>query len=327
MKKLNIDSLSNEFKEVREARKRYSIRLYEKSLQQISDENKVIFFRYPKYLENKFILSTKWLFNGFILHVGKVKLLVDPGAELLSRVPKIEHLLDINTLFISHAHIDHYAGANLAIELMTAPLKQKKITILASQDVIKRKVISDYHSGIEKGAGVIERIILKNGKSEILENITITPIALHHSIKDTYGFILKYKDIRIGYISDTGYTKTFITSTEEVYEAGIKEYNGTFTKIKTKFNYIKEHFANTDYLIVNVNDLLFTNHSRYHMTGFDLIDILSKSLVKKCFIINLHPVDLLNKDIAKKLAEYVTNKSGVPTNTISIEGQEFKLDI
>lgn len=310
-------------KTLREKRRQYIEQLCNKSLM-LNSEYKLVFFKYPYELFDELILSTKWLFNGFLIYLGKVIILVDPGAEILTRIPDLKDLLKVNTLYISHGHIDHYADANIAIEFMVLP-KQKEIKLLAPKDVFKRKLISDYHSGRDGKLTQI-RILELNKKLKIkLNGVILRPIALYHSLEENFGFILEYEKLKIGYLADTGYTHTFKTSTGKIYPSGTNNHEGNFEDIISKNKRIKNIFSQVDILIANINDLIFTKHSKYHLTGYDLIDILSDSQVKKCFISNLHPIDLLGLNIAKKISSFITKKSGVETIFIPKSGLSFDL--
>lgn len=283
------------------------------------------FFKYPEYLVNDLILSTKWLFNGFIIKAGELNMLVDPGAELLSRIHDITSLLRLNTLFISHSHIDHYSSAEVALEFMKLGNSNRTLCILGSSKVFRDKAISDYHLNLTSKFTSTEIIQLKHNHKVQIFNSELIPVKLYHSIEGTFGFILNIQNISIGYISDTGYTKTFQTSTGKTYSSGDKEYQGDFEKIITKHNWIKKYFSKVDYLIANVHDLLFTSHSEFHMTGFDLIDILKKSAIKLCVIPNLHPVDLLHYNSASRTAAFISEKSGIRVITVPAEGKIIRL--
>lgn len=251
-------------------------------------------------------------------------MLVDPGAELLSRIKYPNELVKVNALFISHAHIDHYAGANVALDFMKLTEKQKKIKILAGKAVFDDKNISDYYLS-SKGNINVEKIELKENENYDLDGYSLGTVILNHSIESTFGFVLKGNGTTIGYISDTGYTKKFKTTAGVTSESGLNEYEGEFEEIVEKFDHIKNEFKKVDILIANINDLYFNKHSKYHMTGFDLIDILKGSKVRYCFIPNLFPVDLKNVNHAKKVADYISEKSGVKTIAIPKEGLRFSL--
>lgn len=327
-KKHEVDSNYQELKEklttLRQARRQKKEELAAKYISP-SPESSIEFFPHPSFFNSQILLSTMWIFNGFVINLGKLRMLVDPAAELLSRVPSVESLMGLNTLFISHSHVDHYAGAEIALELMRIPSKKKQIQIIASHRAFRDKVINNYHAGIIPGFGSIERITLRHKQPFKLYDVSFTPIKLYHSISGTFGFIIEYKDIKIGYISDTGYTKVFKTTTGTAYKAGEGTYKGDFAEILSKHAWIKKHFAQVDYLIANINDLLFNKHSQYHLTGFDLIDILKGSRVKQCFLQHIHPIDLLGIDSALLTAQYITEKSGVSVSAIPAIGLKIQL--
>ena len=322
--KNNYQELKEKLITLRQARKQKKEELGAKYIS-LSPESSIEFFPHPSLFNSEILLSTMWIFNGFVINLGKLRMLVDPAAELLSRVPSVESLMGLNTLFISHSHVDHYASAEVALEFMRIPSKKKQIQIIASHRAFRDKVINNYHAGIIPGFGNVERITLRHNNPFSLYDVALTPIKLYHSISGTFGFILEYKDIKIGYISDTGYTKVFKTTTGRAYKAGEGTYEGDFAEILSKHAWIKKHFSQVDYLVANINDLLFNKHSQYHLTGFDLIDILKGSRVKKCFLQHIHPIDLLNSDSARLTAQYITEKSGVSVSTIPTAGLKLQL--
>lgn len=256
--------------------------------------------------------------------MGELRMLVDPGVELLSKIANVEKLLGLNTLFISHSHIDHYASAEIALEFMKLP-PNKRTTIIASSRVFKDKAISNYHAGIFSNSEHVKRISVQHAKAFALLDVRFTPVKLYHSISGTFGFILEYNNFKLGYISDTGYTKQFKTTTGSIYAAGESRYEGDFAEIIAKHAWIKKHFSQVDYLIANLNDLLFTKHSKYHLTGFDLIDILKNSRIKECIIQHMHPVDLLNFNAANLTAQYISQEVNIPVKIVPLGGMKVNL--
>lgn len=118
MEKSIFDQMTHIATKVRQERKKRKFEIIKKSQKQ-KKSNFISFFKFPNYLRDDLVLSTKWLYGGFIISLDKLKLLVDPGAELLGRISKIEDLLSINSVFVSHNHIDHTAGINTALEFIT----------------------------------------------------------------------------------------------------------------------------------------------------------------------------------------------------------------
>lgn len=323
MKKSNSGNMVDLFRKLRAFRNETKKKL----IKYVKRENTnyfIDFFKYPNALNNPIFLSTKWLYGGFIIDVGNLVILVDPGAELLSRIKDPQELLKANVLFISHAHIDHYASANVALEFMKLSGKGREIKILAGKSVFDNKNISDYHLS-SKNNLITEKIQLNKNKVYSLDNNLLSVVEMKHSIEDTFGFVLRTKDKVIGYIPDTGYSISFKTTEGLIYESGSDNYKGEFTKIVKKYEYIKKSFKNVDILVAHINDLYYNKHSKYHLSGFDLIDILKGSKIKLCIIPNLFPKDLLNMSHAKKVARYISKETGIKTITIPSSGLRINI--
>lgn len=325
MKSISFPELRDKLIKLRLARKYKKDELSAKYLS-LPPEYSIEFFTHPSFLNTELLLSTMWYYNGFIINLGELRMLVDPAVELLSRISSVETLLGLNTLFISHSHVDHYASAEIALEFMKVPSKNKMINIIGSSRVFRDKVISNFHAGITPMSENINRITIEHEKTFDLHNVKFTPVKMYHSISGTYGFVLEYNNLKIGYISDCGYTKLFKTTSGKKYNAGEGSYDGDFQEIISKHSWIKKHFSQVDYLITNLNDLLFNKHSKYHMTGFDLIDILKESNVKQCFIQHMHPVDLLALDSANLTSQYISEQVNIPVRIIPPTGLKVNLE-
>lgn len=274
-----------------------------------------------------YVRAFPWKYNGFILHLGSITIIVDPGVDFLSRCLFSNiNIMQPNTIFISHGHLDHYASASGMLEVMASEHKEKRIRFIASKEFYKQRVISNWHLNKEKGGlSNIESLTASPHKKITLNNNTqLTPTPLIHSIKGAMGFTLQYKNLTIGYISDTGYTKSFRTNSGDIYNTG-EPYKGTFKEIVSKHEYIKKLYKDVDYLICNVNDYTFTKHSKTHLSGYDIADIIKGTKIKKCIITHLNQLDLSDNTYSKMIAKEIQLNSGVPTVTVQEDGLALEL--
>ncbi|MFZ5365964.1 MAG: MBL fold metallo-hydrolase [Patescibacteria group bacterium] len=290
-----------------------------------SHQRKIVFpcFHYSK--SNLYARTAPWKYIGFVIYLDKLVMVVDPGAEFETRTfASGINPLEANTLFISHSHLDHYAGANVALENMLYPGNPKIVTLIAPKEVFKEKAVSDYFSNISgKGIKNVRSIVSKSLIPIEVNGATLTPIPMFHSIKGTQGFVLNYQNLKIGYITDTGYTKVFQTKTGQIVKSGTDDYEGIFSRILKKHDYLKKTYRDVDILICNVNDFIFTKHSKFHLTGYDVIDILKDSKVKKCFISHLGLLDLTDNAFSNAYEKYVTETTGIETIALKPEGITF----
>jgi metal-dependent hydrolase (beta-lactamase superfamily II) len=143
-------------------------------------------------------------------------MLVDPAVDILYRLATSNvNISNINTVFISHGHLDHVGGANVISDWLIRA--QQNTEIVAPKSVFEEREISSYNAGTkahhsgwqnthfptEINSG--ENIKLSHG------DYLMIPIKLDHGA-ECYGFKLSYASGTVAYISYTGYTKRFKTS-------------------------------------------------------------------------------------------------------------------
>lgn len=282
-----------------------------------SKENSIIFPSYPFPANNKFLQAFPWGHNGFLLSLGTMKFIIDPGYDFLSRcIHDDTPLYAYNSIILSHAHIDHYASINVMIEAISFEQKEKLVYLIAPEKVFNDKIISAYHSNEDgKGKKQVVRKVITNKERIELKGVKIYAVELFHSIEPIYGYIFEHEGKRVGYLSDTGYTIEFETD-KGVYKAGVEKYEGNIKGIKSKRSHIKTAFENVDVLVANVNDFVYNKHSQYHLTGFDLMDILKDSNIKRCYITHLNTVSSIHQTFLSELERVISMASGVKTECI-----------
>jgi len=133
---------------------------------------------------------------------------LDPGPGAL--VHSISEGLDpqeLNAVFVSHCHPDHYTDAEVLVEAMTRGTTKKRGVLVASRSVLHgnkigfEPVVSKYHQQMP------ERVVeaLPNMNFQI-GNINVSVTEARHTDPDTVGF--KFENSEFGsfaYTSDTEY--------------------------------------------------------------------------------------------------------------------------
>jgi phosphoribosyl 1,2-cyclic phosphodiesterase len=314
----NATKLAKELEEKRKVLKR-----------QLSSSTETEYFRaifplYPLSPENSILQTLPWGHNGFLVEFGKKKVIVDPGYDFLARTLNSDIPVNtFNTVVVSHAHIDHYASVGVMLQVMSLQ-EDKQINVLASKTVFEENVIAPYFSNLlGNGKKNIHSQVLQKNVSISLGEVDIYPVELFHSIQGTLGFIFTYKGVKIGYLPDTGYAKEFVT-TKGVYKTG-ENYEGEILNIKSRHSYIKEAFSNVDTLIVSLNDFVYNKHSKYHLSGLDLIDILDKSTVKECYITHMNVVSEIHVPFLKELQQVLIKKTGCVIKIVDKQGEVINL--
>lgn len=138
------------------------------------------------------------------------KILFDTGS--LTNILDIRRQWKIEYIFITHAHLDHILGIPFLADNLIFRKKRHRVNILSIPPVIKtiRKslldgsiwpdftIIPDTHEAI------LNLIELKSGHSIRIEDYTITPYPVYHSVPAT-GFLVQDKrERRFFYTGDTG---------------------------------------------------------------------------------------------------------------------------
>lgn len=263
--------------------------------------------------------------GGFLLTVNGLRLYVDPGPGAVVRAQ--EAGIDLGLLdgvFISHGHLDHYAGAEAVIEGMCWGMFARRGYLLASRQVLERdRLLSRYHQGQNIGLGYKGGptvIPLEAYRSVQLRDASITPIPVHHA-DENYGFVLKSGALTIGYTSDTNYIKSY-ASPEGVKELGRC---GPIMDLLAVVDYqqnVKDVFSQVDILIANV-----TGHNIYahrHVTTLGLAHLLRGSRVKRCFLTHFNHCCVQPEDLRPMMADYVQQQSGVQT-IYAVDGRTYDL--
>ncbi|MDA8226999.1 MAG: MBL fold metallo-hydrolase [Desulfitobacterium hafniense] len=251
---------------------------------------------------------------GFILDIGNLYMWVDPGPGALQAAQ--ENNIDLGVLdavYISHGHIDHYAGAESLVEGMCWAMSARRGRILGPKEIFEDEhVISEYHQGDSGRSGYFggpEVIHLKPGKTIEIEGVLITPKRAYHGSQN-YGFILEYKGFRLGYTGDTNYIRTYRT------KDGIKNVDARgiimdFEEIVEYRQDVKEAYMNVDVLIANI-----TTHNAWahrHITTLGLPHLLEDSKTKLVILSHFNYCCVEPEDLRETMAQYVEKASGIPT--------------
>lgn len=279
----------------------------------------------PDYKWNR---ALKPLWSGFYIKYNDLEMMVDPGINILERAERVGvNLARTNTLFISHAHIDHSNDADLVAE-MSSYRENSVLNVLMSQNTLDEKVIGHYHFSSSNNNKLT--ILSKAEEVNLSNNIKLKPIEVVHSINGSFGFVLDLNGLKIGYTGDTGFSATYKTiegkefsTLEKVADKKEIEGPGAFNKE------LKKVFSNVDLLVFNLHDVDFrkhTKHNFYHSTVPDAIEVLCDSKVKLCLFDHFNPHGCLGPEYPQKINEYIKEITGKDTKLIGLNGLVVNLD-
>lgn len=156
--------------------------------------------------------------NATYVKAGRTELLFDAG---ISRRAIFSHLNtigaspdDLDSIFISHEHIDHVRGVGPVQRGLGIPIYATKGTLKASLPLLGR--IGEVHSF--RGG------LMKLDSVE-LGNTLITPVRVPHDAADPTGFVVEHKGKRLGIFTDLGRATSAVRKTFSTLDCAVLEAN------------------------------------------------------------------------------------------------------
>ncbi len=186
-------------------------------------------------------ISQKRMTGGFRIDgIGRKNIHVDPGPGALVRSHQYGvNPRRLNMILVSHSHTDHYTDAEILIEAMTQGMTKRVGHVIGSESVIEGHdnlgpCISEYHQSKPRVS------VLKPGEKIKNKKVTVRATKTKHADPTCIGFNINYKNLNIGYTSDTEY---FPELSEEHKDADILIAN----VIKEGERKIKGHLRTKDF--------------------------------------------------------------------------------
>lgn len=260
------------------------------------------------------VIAQKPRTAGFVVEFGDLFMYVDPGPSALQGVQELGiDLGALDAVYISHGHIDHYAGAEGIIEGMCWAMSTRRGILMGPRTLFTEDhIISNFHQGDTENHGYKggpQVMYLGAGRQISLKGATLTPVRAYHG-GENYGFILEADGLRLGYTGDTNYIISYSTgkSLEEVQRFGPIMDIDHIVKYRED---VKEAFSGVDVLIANV-----TSHNAWahrHITDIGMAHLLKGSQVKLCYLTHFNYCCVEPEDLRFEMADYVESASGVRT--------------
>lgn len=260
------------------------------------------------------VISQRPRTAGFLLQLGDFYLLVDPGpAALFAALELGLDLGHLDAVYISHGHVDHYAGAESVIEGMCWAMSSRRGKLLLPREMVEENAhISTFHRGEAAHSGYQggpEVIFLQAYQQIDLGQLSLTPVPAYHG-PENYGFIIKAPGLTLGYTSDTNFLRSYRT------KSGIREVMPwgpvlDFEEATSWREELVQAYREVDLLIANV-----TSHNSWfhrHITTLGLPYLLQGSKIKQCYITHFNHCCVWPEDLRPVMAAYVERVSGVRT--------------
>jgi ribonuclease BN (tRNA processing enzyme) len=147
--------------------------------------------------------------GGIILKTEETQVHIDPGPGALVETHENADPEETEALVVSHAHLDHANDAEAIIEMMVEAYDQAghvytNETSLEGYSDLEKK-ISNYHSNL---CGDVN--ILEEGSEHEFKDLEIESQQMFHSDPKTAGFTISSGEKKIGFWTDTEFSKELV---------------------------------------------------------------------------------------------------------------------
>lgn len=140
--------------------------------------------------------------GGLWLNLSGTEILIDPGpGSIVQSTKRKLNAEKLSAIILSHRHLDHSADVNVMVEAMTNGGFNRHGWFYAPADALETEpVIFSYLKKYIEGV-----VVLEEGKSYTIGNISFTTPVRHVHPVETYGMVFKSKGHTFSYIVDTRY--------------------------------------------------------------------------------------------------------------------------
>jgi len=151
----------------------------------------------------RFMVSRQLAASGGIwLSLNGTQILLDPGpGSIVQSTKRKLNAEKLSAIILSHRHLDHSADINVMVEAMTNGGFHRHGWLFAPADALgPEPVIFSYLKKYIEGV-----VVLEEGKSYTIGNISFTTPVRHVHPVETYGMIFRTEHYTISCIVDTRY--------------------------------------------------------------------------------------------------------------------------
>jgi ribonuclease BN (tRNA processing enzyme) len=140
--------------------------------------------------------------GGLWLNLNGIEILIDPGpGSIVQSTKRKLNAEKLSAIILSHRHLDHVADVNVMVEAMTNGGFHRHGYLFAPADALETEpVIFSYLKKYIEGV-----VVLEEGKSYTIGNISFTTPVRHVHPVETYGMVFQTPGHNFSYIADTRY--------------------------------------------------------------------------------------------------------------------------
>jgi ribonuclease BN (tRNA processing enzyme) len=138
--------------------------------------------------------------------------LVDAGT--VTTVLRLEEQLKIEYIFITHAHLDHVRDIMFLADNICFQRRKKPLIVVSTKGIIdaihkhlfNNVIWPDFSKLPSARSPLVKFQIIKPGKKQIIGDLKVRAIDLHHVV-ETVGYVIEAKNKAVIFLGDTGPTK------------------------------------------------------------------------------------------------------------------------
>lgn len=219
--------------------------------------------------------STTWTDKPVSCYCINNKIIVDSGEGTLKYYKQNNvNFLDVNNIFITHLHTDHFAGLGAYIS-----------QVLVYEDESKKYRLSIYGpKGIKKALNILAQnfacptinkkvedyinVVEISSKEQIIEveNFKIKPFILNHGGLINIGYVFEDSSSAVGFSGDCTYdenVKEFVANTKVAFLDCCSEKTTPSHMGADKFKYLQQCFPNKRLIATHSTDEFILKAKEY----------------------------------------------------------------
>jgi phosphoribosyl 1,2-cyclic phosphodiesterase len=173
--------------------------------------------------------------NAVLITAGNTKVLVDAGLsakEILRRIAEVgEDCSKLDAILITHEHGDHAGGLRVLLKSVNCPVFISGAT--CESYLREKKNLTNNEP--QKRAEVLKNrtVEIESSKDFRIGEIDFEPFSVPHDAADNFGFVARFKGIRVATLMDFGHVTMLIKEKLRNCDAIVIESNHSRDMLKT----------------------------------------------------------------------------------------------
>lgn len=173
--------------------------------------------------------------NAVLITAGNTKVLVDAGLsakEILRRIAEVgEDFSRLNAILITHEHGDHAGGLRVLLKTVSCPVFISGATC----EAYLREKRNFTNNEPQKRADALKNrtVEIESSRDFRIGEIDFEPFSVPHDAVDNFGFIAKYRGVKVATLMDFGCVTMLIKEKLRNCDAIVIESNHSRDMLKT----------------------------------------------------------------------------------------------